>query len=273
MQKKCARVAAVLLAFALFACLFALPAGAAGEQTLEAMFSGYTGGGRSNLSLKLEGDTATFSYSPLFHVERNFPGYAPLTDGDVAWIVDQCVAGFKLWEGEYAVRGRTLTLVVDVDAKMAANSGQANVRVMPRGESSNAGSASFSALFWNPGYTTTINLRPNYPMDEMYYLYVGAHEFGHALGLNDAYSYANRFDSSNIFGWFMNMLYGFAQPAAPYDRAPYDAIMRTSWYATIYDRDAEMVLWAWRNGRFQLYSDSIMMYLSFWFEVSPAFFY
>jgi len=272
MKKTCARFAAILLVIALSACLLALPAGAAGEQTIEAMFKGKTGGGRSNLSLQLEGDTATFSYSPLFFVERNFPGYDPLTDGDVASIVDMCVAGFKQWEGEYQVRGRTLTLVVNVDAAMAASKSKATVIVEPDGGSA-AGTASFTGFFWRPNRTTVITLYPYNPHSEWFYAGTPAHEFGHAIGLNDAYSYGVFEYFGGFFGFIVNLLADFAQPEAPEYRAPWDAIMRGSWRgAAIYDRDVEMVLWAWKHGKFQLYTESILMYLFPWFELSPVFF-
>jgi len=273
MLRKCARITAILLALAMLAGLLAVSGGAAGEQTIEAMFSGCKGGGRSNLSLKLEGDTATFSYSPLFYVERDFPGYDPLTDGDVENIVAMCVAGFKQWEGEYQVRGRTLTLAVNVDAAMAASKSKATVLVVPPNDDGIAGQASFSPLFWKPNRTTKITLFPHDPLYEWYYAGTPAHEFGHALGLNDAYSYSGFYHSDNFFGLVVNLLFDFAQPEAPDYRAPWDAIMRGSWRgAAIYDRDVEMVLWAWKHGKFQLYTESVLMYLFPWFELSPVFF-
>jgi len=183
MKKTRARFAATLLVIALSACLLALPAGAAGEQTIEAMFKGRTGGGRSNLSLRLEGDTATFSYSPLFYVERNFPGYAPLTDGDVENIVAMCVVDFKRWEGEYQVRGRTLTLVVNVDAGMAGSKSAATVLIVPSNNDGRAGTASFTGFFWRPSRTTVITMFPHNPRNEWEYAGTPAHELGHAMGL------------------------------------------------------------------------------------------
>ena len=273
MPKKLTRFAATLLAIALLACPLALSAGAAGEQTIEAMFSGCTGGGRSNLSLKLEGDAATFSYTPLFYVERDFPGYAPLTDGDVESIVAMCVASFKKWEGEYQVRGRTLTLAVNVEAAMAETQKSATVLVVPSNDDGRAGTASFTGLFWRPNRTTVITMYPHDPRSEWFYAGTPAHEFGHAMGLNDAYSYGVFEYFGGFFGFVINLLADFAQPEAPEYRAPWDAIMRGSWRgAAIYDRDVEMVLWAWKHGKFQLYTESVLMYLFPWHELSPAFF-
>jgi len=233
------------------------------------VFGGYTGGRCGNLSLKLKGDTAVFDYKPVYYVKRDFPGHDPLTDKDAAKIVDWCVAGVKQWEGKYKIRGHTLTLTVNVDAKLTADKLKANVFVIPRDRLGFVRSqVIFPALVWRPKVPTYTLLCPEDPRNEQYMTRVSAHEFGHALGLNDAYGYGNYFRPEVFFSKIVNPVLGWIQPEAPEDRAPRDAIMRSN--RTIYDRDVEMVLWAWKHGKMQLYTESILMYLYF-FEVSPAF--
>jgi len=302
----------------------AVEAAPAAGPTIEDMFSGCKGGPLGNLKLKLEGDTAIFTYSPVFYVQRawsstidTYEGGVPeelleeierdLEDGVITWeeawvrhqalwaqypvtwiseivnytlsdeevqsVIDACVAGIKRWEGDYEVRGRTLTLVINVDAKLADEEPGSNFRIVSGDDLYNtAGDANFTAIVWRPNFITKIGIYPDDPRDDWYCERVSAHEFGHAMGLNDAYGYTDHNDPSTWFGRLGNVVWGFIQPEAPPENAPRDAIMRGSWLgAVIYDRDAEMVLWAWKHGKFQLYAKSIARVLFFWFEYSPVF--
>jgi hypothetical protein len=89
------------------------------------------------------------------------------------------------------------------------------------------------------------------------------------LGLFDAYGYDKIF--SYLPGMDLSWLGDRLFPEAPLDRAPYNSIMRNSgWDSVVTPTEIEMLLWACRNSRLQLYTKSIATWLGA--EVSQAFF-
>ena len=266
-MRKMTRFAALLLTLALLACL-AVPAAAADsappmDKTFEAAFKSWkgewAGGGCSPVKMKLEGDTLTFDYSPVFFFDKSFG----LTEAGKARIVEECVWGFQGWEGVYPLYGREITVKVDVHPTTTEKKLSSSVRVIPR---KNIGSS------WVPG---CVLWRRNSPLLTMYlrvsnpdyagFEHSAMHEFGHVLGLFDAYGYGAQLGT--ILGIDLHPLGDRLLPEAPLDRAPEDALMRSRW--EIYPTDIAMLLYAWKNNRLQLYTKSVLTWLGA--QVSPAF--
>ncbi len=232
--------------------------------TFEEVFGKKRSGGASPVKMRLEGDNMIVDYDAVFFIERMYPNGEVLTDERVNEIVEQCVEGFKDWEGIYTVRGRELTVQVNVNAQTTERKSAATVQVLP--DTSWLTSIVPGAIFWRPNSAyKTMYLRAYSPMS--YFVYTAKHEFGHLLGLFDAYGYGSHTYGWTLFGTDFSWVGDYFLPEAPYDRAPNDAIMRSNYW--VYPADMEMVLWAWNHGRLQLYTDSILTWLGA--EVSPAF--
>ena len=257
-MRKTIRIAALLLALPLLLACLALPAGASFESDYKGYTGEWAGGGRSPIKMKLEGDTLTFDYSPVFYFDAGFG----LTESDQAEIIVDCVAGFKNWEGIYEIGGRALTVVVDVHPTATGSKSGSSVSILP----DNAlGSMVPGCLLWRPTSSLlTMYLRSNYPRTT-YFERSAMHEFGHVLGLFDAYGYgAQHWRLGFIdFSWLGEWLL----PEAPLDRAPNYTVMRSGWQIT--PTEIEMLLWAWKNNRLQLYTKSALTWLGA--QVSPAF--
>ena len=232
--------------------------------TFEAAFGkpggGWIGGAPGPIKMKLEGNTLTFDYSPSIYVAREYEDWT-LTDEEVEEAAENCVEGFKEWEGVYEVYGQALTVVVDVHPVVTGRKLFSDVRIVPRN-----GSASmvFGCIVWRPwspflkmsiksgGYVST-----HTPM----------HEFGHVLGLFDAYGYGSQVRDMDFLGLNLRDFVNTLLPEAPPDRAPEYSIMRSRWEVT--PTEIEMLLWGWKSGRLQLYTESILCWLGA--EVSQAF--
>jgi hypothetical protein len=77
-----------------------------------------------------------------------------------------------------------------------------------------------------------------------------SHEFGHVLGLFDAYGYKEHFLTGDF--WL---------PAAPVSsEVPVEDIMRSPWWNSpqYMPIDYEMMLYAWSSNSLQLYVDSVL---------------
>jgi len=82
---------------------------------------------------------------------------------------------------------------------------------------------------------------------------VSAHEFGHVLGLFDAYGYGNRWKPLEV-----------VLPTAQLSRASELSVMRSPWWKHFEynDIEYEMLLYAWSTNSLQLYVDSVLGSLS-----------
>ena len=264
MGRKITRLAAALLAMAI-ALASALPASAEMQGTFEAAYKNYdgewAGGGLSPIKMKLEGDTLTFDYSPVFYFDRSFG----LTGEDKARIIAECVVGFQRWAGVYEIDGRELTVVVDVHPEETGWMLASNVRIVPD-KPVDLGAMVPGCLLWRPGSPFLTMYRPMDGPRRRNFESTAVHEFGHVLGLFDAYGYRAHF-SGSFLGIDVGALADRLLPAAPLDRAPRDSVMRNG--REIRAKEIEMLLWAWKDGRLQLYTDSVLTYLGA--EVSPAF--
>ena len=239
------------------------------RESFEAAFGkpggGWMGGGLSPIKMKLEGDTLTLDYSPTFYVTRDYPEYS-LSDEEIEEIIDECVDGFKMWEGDYAVYGRTLTLAVDVHPSVTKYKLRADVKIVPE---DGLASMVFGALFWRPNSPfLQMRIKTDDPRYE-WFDDTCMHEFGHVTGLFDAYGYASHVRGMTFLGIELEPLIDKWLPEAPLERAPYGCIMRSGW--RVIPTEAEMLLWAWKHKRLQLFTESILTWLGA--EVSYAFWY
>lgn len=241
-----------------------LEVSAAEAGTFEAEFKKYRGewAGRGALKMQLKGNTMTFEYRPVFFFDKSFH----FTDAAKDIMVSDCAAAFQRWAGVYNIRGRELTIEVNVFPEITTSKWKSNVRFLP-----NASFLGFSlttmvpgCLLWSPNRVSKIYFRAHdiYRMDD----YVAQHEFGHVLGLFDAYGYKGHLEGHPIWGFLANWVDGLL-PEAPVDRAPYNCIMRSGWRVS--PAEAEMLLYAWSRSKLQLYTDSALTWLGA--EVSKAF--
>ena len=325
-MRKMTRFAAVLLVLALPVCLLAVPAGAASDPvavlrsggSFEAAFKNWRGewrgGGRSPIKMRLQGDTLTFDYSPVFYIQRDWSSEVYTAEGEeipeellekikqeledgaiteeeawemywtlwaeypVTWtsemedytlsdeelqsIIGECVAGFMAWEGVYEVYGRELTVKVNVHAETTNSRLLSTVKILPGSTLLRSGGMVPGCVLWRP-YSPflTMYLCTNYPR-YMGFEHLAMHEFGHVLGLFDAYGY------DELGGVDVRWLGGGFLPEAPLDRAPMNSIMRGSG-GQVTPTEITMLLYAWKGNRLQLYTESVLTWLGA--QVSPAF--
>lgn len=239
------------------------------KDTFEDVFKTYSGewagGGLSPIKMKLEGNTLTFDYSPKFYITRTYEDYT-LTDEQVDAIIEECVEGLKEWEGTYDIYGHELKIVVDVHPSITSYKLLANIKVVP---DDGLATMVFGSIFWRPG-SPFLGMRIKTDDALSYWFdYTTMHEFGHVLGLFDAYGYGTHTDGVTFLGIDLTGLGDKYLPEAPRDRAPYGCIMRSGWYVT--DTEAEMLLYAWQEKRLQLFIPNILTYLGA--AESQAFYY
>ncbi|MCL1952577.1 MAG: hypothetical protein FWF60_07090 [Oscillospiraceae bacterium] len=252
------KTAALLLALALLLACLTVPAGASFESEYKSYKGEWAGGGRSPIKMKLEGDTLTFDYSPVFYFSKKFG----LAEEDKARIIAECVAGFRRWAGVYEINGRELTVVVDVHPSEAGSLLASNVRVIP--DNSLIPNAMVpGCLLWWPSSPFLAMYRPMDDPRRRNFESTAMHEFGHVLGLFDAYGYRSHFYGVPFLADLADRLL----PEAPPDRAPRDSVMYSG--RDIRPKEIEMLLWAWKHRRLQLYTKSVLTWLGA--EVSPAF--
>jgi len=99
------------------------------RQTFESEYKTWKGewAGKGALKTRLDGDTMAFEYRPVFYFDKSY-GW------DIAKqqsVVAGCVEAYRRWEGSYDMRGRTLTLVLNVHPEITENKRAANVRFLP----------------------------------------------------------------------------------------------------------------------------------------------
>jgi hypothetical protein len=207
--------------------------------------------GRGALKMRLEGNTMTFRYRPAFYFDESY-GW----DGEKKRsMVAGCVAAYKRWEGVYDIRGRALTIVLNVRPEITEKKRASNVRFLP--DKGSRTTMVPRSLIWRRGRCCNVYYRAH----DMYRLdsYVAQHELGHVLGIFDAYGYGGHFKGKRLPGLSLEKLADRLLPAAPYELTPRESIMRSGGPVT--PLEAEMILLAWSRGRLQLYTKSALTLL------------
>lgn len=236
------------------------------KDTFEAAFKSWSGewagGGWSPIKVKLVGDTLTLDYSPKIFVCPEFG----LSAAEIDDVAAQCVDGFKLWEVTRQVYGKTLTIKVDVHPTQTTYKMLGNVKVLPK---SKLASMVPGCILWRPKSTIlAMYVRSADPVNG-WIEDTTMHEFGHVLGLFDAYGYGPHFRGMNFLGLDLSDFFGKLLPEAPLERAPRGCIMRSG--SRVTETEAEMLLWAWKSGHLQLFTESVLTKLGA--QESMAFWY
>jgi len=223
------------------------------QPTFESEYKTWKGewAGRGALKMRLEGNTMTFEYRPVFYFDESYGWDGAKKQSVMA----DCVEAYRRWEGAYEIRGRVLTLVLNVHPEITDNKRAANVRFLP-----DKGSRSTMVprcLVWRPDRCCNVYYRAR----DMYRLdsYVAQHELGHVLGIFDAYGYGGHFKGKRVLGVSLEKLANRLLPAAPFELTPRESIMRSGGPVT--PLEAEMILLAWSRGRLQLYTKSVLTLL------------
>ena len=207
--------------------------------------------GRGALKMRLNGDTMTFEYRPVFYFDASY-GW---DNAKKQSMVASCVACYRRWEGTYDIRGRALTLVLNVHPEITEDKRAANVRFLP--DQGSRTTMVPRSLIWRRGHCCVVTYRAH----DMFRLdaYVAQHELGHVLGIFDAYGYGGHFKGKRLLGISLERLADRLLPEAPYELTPRKSIMRSGGPVT--PLEAEMILLAWSRGRLQLYTKSALILL------------
>lgn len=236
------------------------------EDAFKTWSGDWAGGGLSPIKMQLKGNTLTLDYSPLFYVTPDF-GSGALTDEEIKYVIEQCVIGFKEWEGTYDVYGQPLELVLNVTPGITNYKLFADVKILPEDD---LASMVPGCIIWKPRSPFLgMYIKTDDPVNDYWLDYSAMHEFGHVLGLFDAYGYGSHTRGVTILGIDISDWGDKYLPSAPYDRAPSNCVMRSGW--RISSTEIEMLLWGWKEQRLQLYTESILTRLGA--VVSQAFFH
>jgi len=207
--------------------------------------------GKGTLKMRLEGNAMTFEYRPVFYFDDSY-GW---DDAKKQSVVAGCAEAYRRWGGTYEVRGRALTLVLNIHPEVTESKRAANVRFLP--DKGSLTTMVPRCLIWRSNRCCNVTYRAH----DMYRLdsYVAQHELGHVLGIFDAYGYGGHFKGKRVLGVSLEKLADRLLPAAPFELTPRESIMRSGGPVT--PLEAEMILLAWSRGRLQLYTKSALTLL------------
>lgn len=234
------------------------------NETLEDEFKSWSGkrGGLYPIQVELKGDNIIFHYFPTFYFCKDL-GLSEARQNEILW---QCVAGFDKWEGDYTIYGRNVNVSVNVTPMTTKVAALANVHIQPV---DNLASMVPGSVLWSPTNPLLHMFLKEGDPKTANYTDLAMHEFGHVLGLFDAYGYGGHTQGKSFLGVDISGLGDAALPEAPLYRAAANSVMRCTGPVT--STEIEMLLWGWRNGNLQLYTDSILTIVGA--EESQAFFH
>jgi hypothetical protein len=235
------------------------------NSTIEDEFwSGAKGGG--NTTVTISGNDMVIDYYPKFYVREEYMETVnaqssnsvigmPITNSKTAskavYVGETSLAteGFKAWGkgGPYYIQGVGVNVSVNVHATEAKSVGEADVIIT----TNNTMRPVVPSVFF-PGWSTENSqiIYLNYGLNDYSTnnakKYTATHEFGHVLGLFDAYGYEQH------LGGLGEVL---VTPAARIDRAPGDGVMRGTGNhdPVITATEIGMILQAWSRNKLQLY--------------------
>jgi hypothetical protein len=202
-------------------------------------------------------NTVTIDYFPKIFASCNED--APISAADYTYIKDRVVAGFKMWEGNYTVYGEAVDVKVNVNPTRVSSFDAANILIDTDGTSSWIDRSLVpTTIFWNrsTGPQIWFNLVSEYANSQNNLGYVNTetqefvdpithtamHEFGHVLGLFDAYD-------DVPYAWI---------DALP-NRANPDDVMFNLNDQIVYDYNVAMMLHAFRDNSLQNYGNKALL--------------
>lgn len=218
--------------------------------------------GGSTIRMKISDNTIDIYYTPKIYFDSAWC----MAEADKVIFAENIVKGVSEWDGEYEIYGLTTTVNVHVDDPQFVDKlDDATIyyhKRNPLEDHFHMTSLVFDATTWNPNKKLTVKLQDSeLNLDQSRVI---MHEFGHVLGLFDAYSYIGHFGET--LGTFIN-------PEIPFTRAGKNDIMRRTGYnSVVSDNNIEMLLWAWKNNRLQTYAENALTKL-LGGEVSQAFYH
>jgi RHS repeat-associated protein len=228
----------------------------------EEFFSGRRG--NDTLSVSISGNTVTIDYNPKIFIQANvgrseyyqtpscerFPDlkHIHVSAADYSSLEQRIVDGFMRWGGTFSIQGETVTVVVNVNPTREINAARSDVRVNLHDEGLlKVDGMVFWSLTWNVNTDAGIELwldqeALDHDTGRKEWDYISnlvMHEFGHTLGLMDAYG-------------------AFYQPQAPASRVSKDTdtVMWNHYHAGSFPKDIEieMLLYAWTRNKMQGFS-------------------
>jgi hypothetical protein len=236
--------------------------------------------GNDTIKLTLAANYLTIDYFPKIYVceEYTDKGYDYLTDSYIDIVktrqasqamyndyVSRLIDGIKQWaQQNVMIQGVPLDISVNVTPTQVNKKSEADLVVLAHNYT--AGSQVRTTLIppWSPSVKPHMSLGDvEYPtftdngiVYDMFTIYA-SHEFGHVLGLFDAYGYGNHFLGGDlIFPPAPSTIEGVSIPK--------DDIMRSAWQTPpkYYPIEYEMILYAWSLGTLQYYNPPLLGELS-----------
>ena len=223
--------------------------------------------GNDTISITIIGSNITIKYSPKIYIGEQvtkstmvyrqgsyYPVFyqceEPVDEETYNAYLDRAVAGLKMWGlGSITIQGVDGTVSVEIAPIKVDSKSQADIKL---NISKEGRGITWGAFVWNPGlaqgFTIPLgnsvyseNLKNNVDAVSN----IVAHEFGHVLGLGDAYA-----------EWYT--------PEAPKNIVHPNGIMRSPYrqQPVFTENDIEMILYAWETGGLQGYTDGFIAELS-----------
>ena len=204
--------------------------------------------GGDTVRMTITGNHMHIAYTPKFY----FGKFADcMTEKEKEAVVKEFEKGFKEWAGSYTIYGLNVTVEVNVISKIVTEKSDSNIRFE---ETQLLRSMVPGAMTWSPTNALVMYIREGTPQNISHKLPM--HEFGHVLGLGDAYG-----------NWGINA------KAAP-DITVSNDVMYSDWGLAdwiVTDLNIEMILWAWNRNVLQAYGDGLATLANG--EISQAFFH
>jgi hypothetical protein len=218
-----------------------------------------------SMNFAVKNNEIIIDYFPKFYVQEEYTAYMPLlvnfltyqipytstrtvSQSDYDDYVNKIVDGFLIWAGNYKVQGVNVKITVNVTPSQVNRAKDADIVVTTNKDAAPWVPTSF---FWSRTKEQKGEFNFGWPSYSIAgaVTNTGAHEFGHILGLFDAYGYESHF-----------ILGGVVLPEADSTINPKDGIMWSPWNTPpqFYDTEAEMLLYAWSRNALQLYTNSVL---------------
>ena len=231
--------------------------------------------GNSTISVSISGNTINIEYFPKFYVQEEYTAWrdvrrpngstvripetkiqtASQTDYDA--YTKRIIAGFEMWANSYYVQGTNVTVNVSVTPTQVTSKKDADVIVTTNKE---VASMVPTTIGWSTSKIPEIDFNFGWGLfsrtDFDNVANNAAHEFGHVLGIFDAYGYSSHWGAYG-FGWLADIWLPEARPS----RAPEYGVMRSPYNvksAVFTGTEIEMLLYAWSRNELQLYEDSVL---------------